>query len=309
MEDRIKKAINKLGVAERDVIERNSMGSKLITWARLLDEVRGNLDAVIELPSVQSAFDGANRYYENIMKEVESLDVSSGGITNLKSHYDEFARSHLQSLLGIKQDIQALSSDTVNTQQLKKLIKDAKQAQLDFEKSFKENLEKQAGGSQKTLAVYFKRRLKELKTNDATNPGKWMQKRSWWFAILLIVIAIFAVLLIVVFINGWLKDYIIQLTLIKAAAITVLYMQYHFAAKNYHIYADLVAKYEHLAVISETMTDFTAAEFGNEELNTVVYTNAARTLFSEVNTGHLKQVSSEPSVIENFINQIPKSGQ
>ena len=110
-----------------------------------------------------------------------------------------------------------------------------------------------------------------------------------------------------IFNYGWLSGYELQLTLAKVAIIAILYLQYHFAAKNYHIYADLVAKYEHLAVISETMTDFTAAAFDNEELNTVVYANAAKTLFSEVNTGHLKQISQEPSIIENFINQIPKS--
>lgn len=148
-----------------------------------------------------------------------------------------------------------------------------------------------------------------MKTNVATDPDSWLQKRQHWFKWLLGTIILFALSFIFIFANGWLKEYELQLALLKVAVIALLYLQYHFAAKNYHIYADLVAKYEHLSVISETMTDFTAAAFDNEELNTVVYTNAAKTLFSEVNTGHLRQVSQEPSVIENFINQIPKNSQ
>lgn len=309
MEGRITKALDSLGVAEKDVVSRQGIGPKVTLWGRLLDEVRDSLDLVSELPRVQDYFNQANSYFENVITSIENLDVSNGGISDVKSYYDEFSRSHLPNLLNIKQDIQALSTDSTNLATLRKLIKDAKLQQAEFEKSFKTNLEKQASGSQRVLATHFKKRLEELKASDETNPTKWLEKRNWWFVTLLSTIVTFAAVFLFIFNAKWFEGYELQLALMKLAVIAILYLQYHFAAKNYHIYADLLAKYEHLAVISETMTDFTAAAFDNEELNTVVYTNAAKTLFGEVNTGHLKQITQEPSMIENFINQIPKGGQ
>ena len=316
MQDRLKQIVSGLGVPEKAVVETNFL-DKLTLWARIVDEVEAGLPYINDIYNVASNFQQAKSQLEQIFAGISVLNVSSDAsqIPQIKSYYDNFSQ-YFNQLIELKLKIQAITEDNTDITALRKATSDAKKqaAEIekqtaDFEKSFKENLDKQASGSQRVLATHFKKRLKELKTSDDTNPAKWLEKRNWWFITLLSTIVTFVVVFLFIFNAGWFKGYELQLALMKLAIVTILYLQYHFAAKNYHIYADLVAKYEHLAVISETMTDFTAAGFENEELNTVVYTNAAKTLFGEVNTGHLKQMGQEPSVIENFINQIPKGGQ
>lgn len=317
MQEQLNEIVNSLGTAEKELIEKNYL-DKLSLWARLIDEVEAGLPFIYDIPNTGNYFQNTKSEYQTILDGVRSLNIveNASRITNLQNRFQNFAQQHFGSLVDQKQKIQAVTQDKTDINELHKVLAEAQEQavtiqkqNLDFEKSFKANLEKQASGSQKVLATYFKKRLKDLKTNEATDPEKWLEKRNQWFKTLLAAILTAGIAFLAIFNMGWLKGYELQLTLMKVAIIAVLYLQYHFAAKNYHIYADLVAKYEHLAVISETMTDFTAAAFENEELNTVVYTNAAKTLFSEVNTGHLKQVVQEASVIENFINQIPKGGQ
>lgn len=316
MQERLRELVAELGVAEKDVVEKNFL-DKLTLWARLIDEVEAGLPYIEDLNNTGSYFQQARSQFEQILAGISVLNIASDAsqVSQIQNYYRNF-KQYFNQLIDLKLKIQAVTEDRSDINALRKVLAEAQEQaaaiqkqNLDFEKSFKTNLEKQAKGSQKVLATYFKKRLKELKADDSTNPAKWLEKRNWWFGTLLSVIGAFAVTYIFIFNNEWFRGYELQLTLIKVAVVAILYLQYHFAAKNYHIYADLVAKYEHLAVISETMTDFTAAAFENEVLNTVVYSNAAKTLFGEVNTGHLKQASQEPSVIENFINQIPKGGQ
>lgn len=315
MQEQLSGLIAKLGTAEKELVEKNFQ-AKMEVWARLIDEVEAGLPFIQDISNANSYFQQIKQQYQQLLGEISSLNIvqDANQVTRIQNHFQSFSQQYFERLLDYKQKIQAVTEDKSDIDELRKVLVEAQEQAaaiqkqtLDFEKSFKTNLEKQASGSQKVLATHFKKRLKELRTNDDTNPAKWLEKRNWWFVALLSTIVAFAAVFLVIFNNGWLKGYEIQLALMKLAVITILYLQYHFAAKNYHIYADLIAKYEHLAVISETMTDFTAAAFDNEELNTVVYTNAAKTLFSEVNTGHLKHISQEPSVIENFINQIPKN--
>lgn len=307
MQDRLKDIVANLGVAEKDVVEKNFL-EKLSLWARLIDEVEAGLPYIRDLSNTTNHFNQTKSQYEQILNHIAGMNIAqdAGRVTQVQQYFNQF-RQYLNQLIDLKQKINTLTEDTTDIAALKRVVSDAKKQRVEFEKSFKDNLEQQASGSQRVLATYFKKRLTELKKNEETSPIKWLERRHFWFKTLLIVIACFAASFIIVFALGWLKGYEIQLALLKVAVVTLLYLQYHFATRNYNIYADLVAKYEHLAVISETMTDFTAASFDNEELNNAVYVNAAKTLFSEVGTGHLKQQTNEPSVIENIINQMPRS--
>jgi hypothetical protein len=82
--------------------------------------------------------------------------------------------------------------------------------------------------------------------------------------------------------NHWIDGYELQVALIKLVVISFVYAQYHFATKNYYVSSDMLHKYEHLAVISKTMTDFIAATFDDDILKENVLSNASKTLFSEL---------------------------
>jgi|GEM_PF-3422204 hypothetical protein len=309
MQNELSTLITKLGVAEKDTVEKNFL-DKLQIWARLIDEVENGLKYIEDIPNETQNFTRVKQEYQNILKEIERLDIGKNAsrVSNIQSSFNSFKQQHYEKLLGQKQKITAATENTSDIAALRKVVDDAKKQKAEFEKSFKESLEKQATGSQRILASHFSKRLEELKKKPNTNPDIWLGKRSKWFyaltAALLILIGIYTVLAV--------KDIIglfePMLITTKLAIITALYLQYHFASRNYHIYADMVAKYEHLAVIAETMTDFTATSFDNEELNSAVYKNAAKTLFGAINTEHAKsESSSEATLVENIINQIPKS--
>ncbi len=307
MQERLKEVIESLGVAEKAVVEKNFL-EKLTLWARLIDEVEAGLPFISDLNNTTSNFNQCKNQYEQIINTISGMNIAQDAsrVTQVQNYYDNF-RQYLAQLIDLKQKIQTLTEDTADITALKKVVADAKKQRVEFEKSFKENLEKQTTGSQRTLAEHFEKRLQELKSNDDTNPHKWMEKRVFWMRVIAGVLMAMIIVYVLLISCGWIKGYELTVAIVKAALIALLYLQYHFATKNYHIYADLVARYEHLKVISKTMTDFTAASFDNPSLNEAVYANAAKTLFGELSTGHLKQQPGDSSIIENFINQIPKA--
>ena len=77
MEGRITKALDSLGVAEKDVVSRQGIGPKVTLWGRLLDEVRDSLDLVSELPRVQDYFNQANSYFENVIIHYYTVQSST----------------------------------------------------------------------------------------------------------------------------------------------------------------------------------------------------------------------------------------
>ncbi len=307
MQDRLKEIIESLGVAEKDVVEKNFL-EKLKLWARLIDDVEVGLPYISDLSNTQNYFNQSKTQYEQILNTISGMNIAQddGRVGQIRSQYDNY-RQYVNQLIELKQKIQALTEDTTDVNALKKVVADAKKQRVEFEKSFTENLEKQTKGSQRTLAEHFEARLNELKTDKNTDPAEWMRKRTFWLRILGGALVVMILIYILLVSNGLIKGYELPVAIAKAALIALLYLQYHFATKNYHIYADLVAKYEHLKVISKTITDFTAASFDNPSLSEAVYSNAAKTLFSELNSGHMKQQPGDSSIIENFINQVPKA--
>lgn len=308
MQDRLKELINGLGTLEKELVEKKYL-EKLSMWARLIDEVEVGLPFIEDISNSRSNFDQTKQQYEQIINSINGLDIAQDAnrVSQIDQYYSSF-KQHFNQLVDLKLKIQAVTEDQTDINALKRVVADAKKQRTEFEKSFQESLEKQATGSQRVLASHFNTRLKEIKKDFNTNPQEWLKKRNIWLGALIVTIAVLGIIYVLLISTGSIQGYELTMLAMKVAIVTVLYLQYHFATRNYHIYADMVAKYEHLAVISETMTDFTAASFQNEELNNAVYENAAKTLFSEINTGHTKQAAgSEPTLVENVINQLPRT--
>ncbi len=307
MQERLNQLISELGVAEKEVIEKNYL-NKLQLWARIIDEVEAGLPFIEDISNSTQNFNQCKQQFEQITNSIQGLNIAqdAGRVTQIQQYVNNF-KQYFNQLVDLKQKIQAVTEDKTDINALKRVVADAKKQRQEFEKSFQDSLEKQASGSQRVLAAHFKTRLMEIKKDPHTNPEEWLKTRSKWLISLILTIVGFAIAYVILIKTSSIQGFELAMLALKVAVVTVLYLQYHFATRNYHIYADMVARYEHLAVISETMTDFTAASFQNEELNTAVYTNAAKTLFSEINTGHTKQVSgSDSTLVENVINQLPR---
>lgn len=308
MQERLKQIIDSLGVAEKEVIEKNYL-VKLQLWARILDEVEAGLPFIEDISNSTQNFNQCKQQFEQITNSIQGLNIAQDAsrVTQIQQYVSNF-KQYFNQLVDLKQKIQAVTEDKTDVSALKRVVADAKKQRQEFEKSFQDSLEKQASGSQRVLAAHFKKRLEELKKDTSTNPKDWLKKRNTWLFVLVAVIFVLAGFYTWLITIDSFKGFELSMLALKVAIVTAIYLQYHFATRNYHIYADMVARYEHLAVISETMTDFTAASFQNEELNTAVYTNAAKTLFGEINTGHTKQAAGNDStLVENVINQLPKA--
>jgi len=307
MESQLSTILTGLGGPERSFIE-DEYSTTLAKWAKLIDEIDISIISIDGVSNYKANFDQCKSQFQTILTYLGEIDIKNnpGRLTDLKNHFQEFKQSYFGTLLDIKKTIQAASSDESDVNALRKVLIDARKERLNFEKSFKENLQKQSSNSQRTLAAHFEQRLKDLKNNDNTNPEKWIEKRNKWGWILVFVIGVFLIAYVILISSKLIAGYELVVAVSKLAIIALLYTQYHFATKNYHIYADLVAKYEHLAVISKTMTDFIAADFNDQSLREAVLSNASKTLFGELNTGHAKIDQKDVSVFENIINQLPK---
>lgn len=310
MQDRLNDAVNALGTAEKELVTNNLL-QKLQLWARLLDEVGANVHLLEGLNNAESSYNQSLQQFEGILTSIANLNIAndSNSYQRLNDAVSNY-RQYYAQLVELKQKILAISNDLTDINALKKVVSDAKKQKTEFEKSFSENIQKQSKGSTRTLAKYFETRLEELKNpeNKLTNPEAWAKQRNKWLWMLIGAIGILGILYCILIVNKWIAGYELPVLFLKIAVLAVIYLQYHFATKNYHIYADLVAKYEHLSVISKTMTDFSAAAYEDEILRESVLSNASKTLFADISTGHQKNAEKESSVFENIINQIPKGG-
>lgn len=310
MQDQLNERVNALNTAEKELVTNNLL-QQMRTWARLLDEVGVNLHLLVGLNNSESSFNQSKQQFEHsILNNISNLNIANDSnsyqrLTDACSNY----RQYYNQLVEIKMKILAINNDLTDIDALKKVVSDAKNQRIEFEKSFAENIQKQTKGSTRTLAKYFDERLKKLKDKDnkLTNPDAWAQRRSRWLWSLIVAILVFGCIYLFLISAKLIAGYEWQVLFLKVTVLAVFYLQYHFATKNYHIYADLVARYEHLSVISKTMTDFSAAAYEDEILRESVLSNASKTLFADISTGHMKNAEKESSVFENIINQIPKS--
>lgn len=311
MQDRLNEQVNSLGTAEKKLVADNLM-PRMQLWARLIDEIGAYEDLLAGLNNVKNGYDQARQQFEiDILNNIATVNIAndSNSYQRLVNACDNF-RQYYVFLVEAKTNILAIGNDLTDIESLKKVVSDAKKQRNEFEKSFTENIQKQTKGSTRTLAKYFEERLNQLKDkkNRLTNPDTWERRRTKWLWALIFAIGILGAIYLYMISNKLISGYEWQVLFLKVTVLTVFYLQYHFATKNYHIYADLVAKYEHLSVISKTMTDFSVAAYEDDILRESVLSNASKTLFGDINTGHQKSVDKEASVFENIINQIPKSG-
>jgi hypothetical protein len=306
-EKELQESLASLGSSEKSLIQEYYL-SNLERWAKLIDEINNYVEILESLPSnLSSTFRQCVEQFDNLVGHVRGLNIgqNANSAEQLKNQVQNYQNQYYVHLLETKQLVQAAASETNDISALRKVVTEARKERKDFEKSFSDSLQKQAEGSQRTLAQHFTARLKDLQKNGQTSPGKWLEKRTFWGWVLAITAAALVICYILLIHYDWIQGYELQIGLLKLAILAFIYTQYHFATKNYYIYADMVAKYEHLTVISKTMTDFIAAAFDDEVLKESVLSNASKTLFSEINTGHTKNDNRESSVFENIINQLP----
>ena len=301
--------VGSLGATEKSFIQERYY-NEIKSWAVLIDQIYGYADKFdnfsdnfkAEITNNVTAFD-------SLLTQIKTLNITEdpSGPEHVKSRYTSFKNGELTQLLQKKILLESYSLNVADIESLKKIISNAKTEASNFEKSFSESLKKQAEGSQRTLAKHFSARLQELKKGNLTNPEKWLDKRKFWGWTLVAASLAMIVMYIIMIHYNWINGYEIQIALIKLVIISFVYAQYHFATKNYYVSSDLMHKYEHLTVISKTMTDFIAATFEDDVLKENVLSNASKTLFSELQTSYTKQDSKETSVFENIINQLPNN--
>ena len=310
MQDQLLERIKALGTAEKDIVTKNHL-EQLEMWARLLDEVGGNLHLLAGIGNTESYYNQSKQQFEQgILNHLASLNLANdpNSYQNLKSQIANYGQYFTQ-IVDMKTKILAINNDLTDLDAIKRANSEAKRRKDELEKSFSDYTQKQAEESTRTLAKYFEARLKDLKRKDntLTSPEFWAKRRVQWLGALIAAVIVLAILYFVMIQSKLLVGYEWQVLVLKAAIIAIFYLQYHFATKNYHIYADLVAKYEHRSVISKTMTDFSAAAYEDEVLREAVLSNASKTLFSDIDSGHQKSSDKDGSVFENIINQMPKS--
>jgi hypothetical protein len=309
MQDRLKELVAGLGALEQDLVEKKYL-EKIMLWARLLDEVEAGLPYIEDISHSRENLNQCKQQFEHILNSLNGLDIAQDAnrVTQIDQYVSGY-RQYFNILVELKQKLQAVTEDRTDLNALKRVNAEAKRRKAELEKSFSDYSQKQAENSTRTLAKYFDLRLKELKSdkNQLTNPEAWARKRAIWLTVLIVAIVVLGGAYFLLMSYDAIKGYEWQFLAIKLTVLAVLYLQYHFATKNYHIYADLVARYEHLSVISKTMTDFSAAAYEDEILRESVLSNASKTLFADINTGHQKSAEKEASIFENVINQIPKN--
>lgn len=303
--------ISGLGATEKSFIQERYL-TEIKTWAVLIDQINGYADRFDKFSdNFKSELTNNITAFDSLLAQIKVLNIAEDPSSpeHVKNRYTSFKNSEFSQLLQKKSLLETYSINVADIESLKKLITNAKTEASNFEKSFSESLKKQAEGSQRTLAKHFSTRLAELKKGDLTNPQSWLRKRTFWGWVLVGAAGAMIGTYLTMIHNHWIDGYELQVALIKLVVISFVYAQYHFATKNYYVSSDMLHKYEHLAVISKTMTDFIAATFDDDILKENVLSNASKTLFSELQTSYTKQDSKETSVFENIINQLPTRNQ
>lgn len=310
MQEQLSGLMNTLGSAEKDLVTKNHL-EQLKLYARLLDEVGANLHVLGGMANTENYYNQSRQQFDQlIISRLKGLNLadSPDSYQNLKTGILSYGQYFTQ-IVDMKTKILAINNDLTDLGAVKRANTEAKKLKQELEKSFSEYTQKQAEQSTRTLAKYFEARLADLKRKDnkMTSSEFWAKRRAIWLGTLTVAISVLAILYFIMIQNNLFSGHEWQILLLKSTLIAILYLQYHFATKNYHIYADLVAKYEHRSVISKTMTDFSAAAYEDEILREAVLSNASKTLFSDIESGHQKSADKEVSVFENIINQMPKS--
>ncbi len=317
MQERLESTLIQLGSAERSLVEEQ-YGTDLRRWAEAFDQIYARPDMLAALGDAsQTEFNNLLTDMEAIYSDISRLNMLENptALEHVKNRMTGFKNAGFVRLLDLKNRLRAIDLDTSSVDAIRQLLEEAKLQAQEYKnqneenaKSFAENLKKQAKGSTRTLAQHFHDKLKALNADELTSPTKWQKKRIVWLRILVIAVVLlpiaYVVLLIVL---PELQNYAIQIGIAKLTIVGLAYLQYNFAARNFHISADYIARYEQQEVIAKTLNDFIATASEDSVLKEHILSNATKTLFAEINTGHLKDRGQDGSMVENIINQWPKS--
>jgi hypothetical protein len=310
MQDKLQATLNDLGSAERGLVEDQYLND-LKRWAQIFDQVSARPDVLATFgEGQQNEFKGLIADMENVLAHIANLNMVERptALHEARDRVDSFKNGSYTRLLDFKNRVQGVELDTLDLEAMKKVVEDAKIQAEDFKKSFASSLRKQARGSTKTLERHFNEKIRALKDGQLTSPEVWQGKRNFWLWVL-VGGATGLSLAYVWLMISWpdFPNYAIQIAVAKLVLLGLAYLQYNFSTRNYHISSDQIAHYEQQEVIARTLTDFTATATEDAVLKESILTNATKTLFAEIKTGHLKDRGKDGSVVENIINQIPKA--
>jgi hypothetical protein len=317
MQEKLQATLDALGSAEKSLVEEQ-YGADLRRWAQLFDQISARPDVLATFgESAQSDFQNLIGDMEAILNDISRLNMleNPSAIEHVKNRTQNFKNSNYTRLLDLKNRLNAVELDVSSMEALKTALADAQRQADDIKgqveenrKTFAAQLNKQTKGSARTLALHFHDKVKELSSNELTSPKRWQDKRVFWLKCLVVGAILLPIIYVAVLV--FIKDlqaYALQIGIAKLVILGIFYLQYNFATRNYHISADQIAHYEQQDVIAKTLHDFIAAASDDPVLKEHLLANASKTLFAEIKTGHLKEKTKDGSMIENVINQWPKS--
>ncbi len=277
---------------EKEYIKANYLDD-LSYWASLLDRAESLHSTVekvsdnIPLDKLQRAIDDFN----GITRDIERFSIDhSNSVQHVKNRVLDFkGLGRVVDVLEFINIARATGDDTGQAAQLKALMEEAKLAEAQFRKSFHAELRKQQRGATRTLARHYEVRIKELMGNESTNPELLLEARNKWMVILGIVIVLLTGSYI------WLRivDFIPQqdeapLILAKVTLLFLISSHVYFKQRNFNIYSDLIARYKHMHIIASTITDFSGPDI-DQVLKEKLINSGVETMFTKIDTGHLKQ--------------------
>lgn len=195
MQEKLKATLDALGSAERSLVEEQ-YGADMGRWAQLFDQISTRPDVLATFGEpAQNDFQNLISDMEAILADISKLNMleNPSALEHVRNRVTSFKNGAYTRLLDFKNRVQSVEFDTSNLEVLKKVLEDAQRQADEYRKqieenskTFADNLQKQAKGSTRTLAKHFNDKLKELATNDLTNPKKWEEKRIFWLRILVV---------------------------------------------------------------------------------------------------------------------------
>lgn len=296
--------IAQLNKAEQEHIKATFYDS-LKLWADLLDRVKtmpeNSFDSLSNTRHAQYR-DSVNDY-TSILNDISTLDFKNNAqvLDHIKNRIQSFKDSaRAEDLANMLSVANALDSEVSNVAELKQLLSRAKKERTMFENSFAKNIERQRRTSTRTLAKHFQSRIDELEKTDSTNPIKLLESRNKWLGVL----SITTIVILILNLLGNI-DYTIGSLAAKATILFIISAQIYFKQRNFNIYSDLIAKYKHMSIIASTITDFLHEDTDVELKNKMIEVGVT-TLFSAVDTGHLKNSDfHDNDKITNIIERLP----
>lgn len=283
--------IDGLKQTEKEYIHNNYL-RKLEEWIDLLDRA-DRLSPIVNRianDTPGSQLKSARDSFDAILQDLKRLNFDDpDSIQHIKNRVTNFQSSgQLQDIANYINIARAMSDDVGQSAQLESLIKKAERVSSEFNQSFEKNLAEQKQNAARTLAKHYEKRIDELTKSKLTDPKKLLFSRNVWMLILGGTTSVLFVAHVIFLLNQWSTGYEIQILISKIAIIFLISSQVYFKQRNFNIYSDLVARYKHMHIIASTITDFLSVDV-DQNLKEKLINSGVDTMFSKLDTGHLKQ--------------------